>query len=196
LKEIRVGMDDSLASGGGPPFARPNVEDDDAEPWDISFEGKTVVIGLGNPYMRDDGIGIQAAQNLRTHHLGNLVFIYETQGIDLSLLSHFKGARKIIVLDALRSGQSPGTVTRHVVVPEEKRTSRLPSLHALELYDLLDLASDGELLPCPVIIIGVEPEDCGPGEGLTRTLADALPLLVKATVRELELEDSGTPDTS
>lgn len=190
MKDAMSEMYDSQAFGTDKSSAG-HIGREAEEPWDVSFEGKTVVVGLGNPYMRDDGIGIQAARSLRGKNLGDRVFIYETQGMELSLLWQFKGARKIVVLDALKSGQRPGTVTRHTVVPDENQASRLPNLHALQLYDLFDLATGAELLPCPVVIIGVEPEDCSPGEGLTGRLADALPMVVKAAIKEL---GAGDPD--
>ena len=72
------------------------------EPWETSFENKSVVIGIGNRYMRDDGVGIEAARALRAENLGDEVFVYEENGIELSLLWQFRGARKIVVIGRLR----------------------------------------------------------------------------------------------
>jgi hydrogenase maturation protease len=167
---------------------RPVRHDEDRdvpEPWETSFENKSVVIGLGNRYMRDDGVGIEAARALRAQNLGGEVFVYEENGIELSLLWQFRGAKKIVVIDALRSGLPPGTVTRHVIVPGSGEISELRSLHELELYDIFDLATHAELMPCPVVILGVEPKDCSLGEGLTGEVADAVPKVVGEALREL-----------
>ena len=40
-------------------------------------------------------------------------------------------------------------------------------------------------MPCRVVILGVEPKDCSPGEGLTGEVADALPRVVGEALREL-----------
>lgn len=65
-------------------------------------EGSSVVIGLGNVFMRDDGIGIQVARELRRHNLGKGVLVYDYQEMDLSLLEYFQGASKVVVVDALK----------------------------------------------------------------------------------------------
>src|ERR1700722_1437886 len=177
-----------MGAGLDPADLRPGRRDVNGgapEPWETSFENKSVVIGLGNRYMRDDGVGNEAARALRARNLGGEVFVYEENGIELSLLWQFRGAKKIVLIDALRSGLSPGAVTRHVIVPGSGEISELRSLHELELYDLFDLATSDELMPCQVVILGVEPKDCSPGEGLTGEMADALPRVVGEALREL-----------
>jgi hydrogenase maturation protease len=178
-----------MDAGWGSGDRRPGLQGGDRrgpDPWEISFEDKSVVVGLGNRYMRDDAVGIEVARVLRGKNLA-AVFVFEESGIELSLLWQFRGARKIIVIDALRSGLPPGTVTRHAIVPGESEPSELRSLHELELYDLFDLAAHGELMPSPVIILGVEPMDCSAGEGLTKEVADAVPRIVEEAIRELEV---------
>jgi hydrogenase maturation protease len=155
--------------------------------WDASFEGKRVVIGLGNPYMKDDGVGIQAAKQLRHLDLGAGVMVFEYQTLELSLLWQFRGASKVIIVDALKSGGRAGTVSTYVITPRDGPLPALSSLHALQLYDMFDLANQAGLLPCPVTIVGVEPEDCNLGEGLTEEVSAALPRVVDAVVRELGL---------
>jgi hydrogenase maturation protease len=153
--------------------------------WDVSLEGKLVVIGLGNPYMMDDGIGLQVAKELRHRDLGGGVLVFEYQTLELSLLWQFRGASKIIVVDALRSGGSPGTVSTYAIAPRDGPLLDLPSLHSLQLYDMFDLASLSATLPCPVTIIGVEPLNCSPGEGLTEPVSAAINQAVDAVVRAL-----------
>jgi hydrogenase maturation protease len=162
------------------------VADEEPDIWNTSFEGKRVVIGLGNPYMRDDGVGIQAAKELRCRDLGAGVHVYEYQTLDLSLLWQFRDASKVIVIDALRSGGTAGTVSTYTITPREGPLLELPSLHALQLYDMFDLANQAGMLPCPVTIVGIEPADCNPGEGLTEGVSAAIPQIIDAVVRELD----------
>jgi len=154
---------------------------------ETSFEGKTEVIGLGNQYMRDDGIGLEVATELKRHDLGSQVLVYDYQALDLSLLWEFPGASKVIFVDAFKSGVTPGTISRHVITANKDPLIQMPSMHALQLYDVFDLASQAGLLSCPVIIIGVEPKDCSVGEGLTDELLAALPRLVDEVIKELGL---------
>jgi len=152
-----------------------------------SFEGKRVVIGLGNPFMKDDGVGILAAKELRHRDLGVGVLVYEYQTLELSLLWQFRGASRVIVVDALRSGVTPGTVSMFAITPREGPVLDLPSLHALQLYDMFDLANQAGMLPCPVTIVGVEPKDCSLGEGLTDDVAAAVPKAVELVIEGLRL---------
>ncbi len=159
--------------------------EEDADPWDVSFEGKTVVIGLGNPYMRDDAIGLRAAERLRQSWKGADVVIYEMQDVDISMLLQFGGAKKIVVLDALTSGEPPGTVTLHTVAPGKGSLDQLPTLHSLQLHDLFDLAADKGLLSCPVFIVGAEPKSCEVGEGLSEEAEKALPAMVALAAEQI-----------
>lgn len=166
-------------------------KEDDPELGETSFEGKTVVIGLGNQYMKDDGIGLQVTRELKRHDLGKEILVYDYQALDLSLLWEFQGASRVIFVDAMKSGERPGTISRYTIAASKDPLIQLPSLHALQLYDMFDLASQTGLLSCPVIIIGVEPKDCDVGEGLTEELTAALPRVVDKVIEELRVAEQG-----
>jgi len=153
--------------------------------FDVSFDGKLVIIGLGNPYMKDDGVGIQVAREMMRRDLGPEVVVQEHQALELSLLWQFSGASKILVVDALRSGGPPGTVSKYSIVPREGPLTELPNLHSLQLFDMFDLANQSSLLPCPVTIVGIEPECTDPGEGLTEGVSSAIPKAVESILEEV-----------
>ena len=157
----------------------------DQDPWELSFKGKRVVIGLGNPYMRDDGVGTLVAEELRRRELAGVV-VYDCQALDLSLLWQFRDASKVVVVDAVASGGVAGSISTYAIKPRGGSLLELPSLHSLQLFDLFDLAGQNGTLPCPVTIVGVEPKDCSPGEGLTEEVSAAIPRLVDSVIRELE----------
>jgi len=159
------------------------------ELWEMSFAGKTVVIGLGNPYMRDDGVGIHVAKRLRGLDPGRY-FVYETQAMDMSLLWQFKDARKIVLVDAMSSGSGVGSVSKYAVRSREGPVTEMPSLHALQLFDLFDIVHQPGLIPCPLTIVGIEPKDCSPGEGLSEEIERAVPRAVEAVMAELQAAPS------
>lgn len=159
-------------------------DDQGVEPWETSFEGKRVVIGLGNQYTRDDGVGLVAADELRKRDLPD-VTIYQYTALDLGLLWSFRKASKVVIVDALRSGASPGTIQTYSIAPRSEPLTKLPSLHTLQLYDLFDLARQTGQDLCPVVIVGIEPKDTGPGEGLTNEVVARLPDLVETVTKEL-----------
>jgi len=140
--------------------------------------GKTVIIGLGNRYLGDDGIGIRVAEELRQRDLGAGVVVRTHQTFDLWLFSEYSGASGLIIIDALRSGSPPGTVTEYIVTPRPDIMTSILGLHSLGLHDLVDFASRMGLLNCPVIIVGIEPNACAVGEGLSPELEKAVPQVI------------------
>ncbi len=166
-------------------------EGPELELWEMSFAGRSVVVGVGNPYMKDDGVGIQVARQLRGLD-PNRFFVYEAQAMDMSLLWHFKDARKIVLVDATKYGAPVGTITRYSVSPREGPLVEVPGLHSLQLFDIFDVAHQPGMLPCPLTIIGIEPKDCSPGEGLSEEVAMVLPAAVDAVMDELGTSRSTT----
>ena len=148
--------------------------------------GKSVVIGIGNSYMKDDAIGIRVANELRGRDLGSDVYVYDYQAMDLSLLSYFQKASKVIIVDALKSGSPPGTVTKYSISKKEGPLLELPNLHELQLFDIMDLANQAGFFPVSPTVIGIEPEDCTAGEGLTERVTDAVPVALAKVLAELE----------
>ena len=161
----------------------------DLEPeiWQMSFDGKIVVIGLGNPYMKDDGIGIFVARYMKNNQtFRNKIFVFEYVSIDLSLLLQFKGATKIILIDAVRSGNVPGTVSKYRIASRSEPLLELPTLHELQIHDIIDVSERG-LLTCPVVVIGVEPEQVSLGEGLSNVVSNSLGRIIEEVGAEVEL---------
>jgi hydrogenase maturation protease len=143
-----------------------------------------VVVGIGNRYLKDDGIGIEVADEL-AGSLGDGVLVRSYQSIDLTLLAQFEGASKVILVDALRSGGPPGAVSKYAITPNKKPLDSVSGLHSLELEDVFDLATQAGLLTCPLTIIGVEPKDVSPGEGMSDELTQAVPRVLSAIVDEV-----------
>ena len=153
---------------------------------DERVTGKTVVLGLGNRYLRDDAVGILVVEELQRHELGAGVVVRAHQTFDLWLLSQFAGASGLVIVDALKSDSAPGTIAEFSVTPSPGPLSSVPGLHSLGLHDLVDFASRVGLLTCPVTIIGVEPKDCEVGEGLTPEVERVLPDVLARVKRRLE----------
>ena len=151
------------------------------------YAGKAVVLCLGNPYMKDDAAGVQVARGLMQMSLGKDVVIESSQGADLSLLSGFGGADRVVVVDTLRSGTPPGTISKYVFSPAKNQVNSLPGSHSIRLHDMFDLANQAGLLNCPVSIIGIEPRETTVGEGLSREVESAIPRVLGIIIRELNL---------
>lgn len=149
------------------------------------MESRIVVVGLGNAYMKDDGLGVRVADALKQRELGRHISVQTHSEMDLTIAQELQGASKLVVVDALRSGRKPGTVTKYTVTPRKSELSELPSLHSFSLHDVLDLAMSSGIITCPVVIIGVEPKDVSLGEGLSAEVESSLPEAIEAVIKEL-----------
>lgn len=140
------------------------------------------IIGIGNPIMGDDGIGLAMLEQLQHQHYTHpdvaITFIDGgTSGMEL--LPAFQDADWVIVLDALAGPGDPGSV--HSFVGDQ-----LPRLMHAKLsphqVGLLDLLSVSRLLgqePTRIAAVGVVAEDVSLGVGLTKTAAAAIPQAVQ-----------------
>jgi len=110
----------------------------------------------------------------------------------LDLLGWWDGAELVIVVDAVRSGDRPGTVSVIELVPEVTPTNRggpparppqtpasgLTSTHGIGLSGALRLARAIGSAPRRVVVVGIEGVDFGWGTGLSPTVSAAVPRAV------------------
>jgi hydrogenase maturation protease len=150
-------------------------------------EKKLVVIGVGNILMGDDGLGVRVVELLRQESLPRRVSIIDggTAGIDL--LYMFDGADYVVLIDCLDAGEVPGASFRlpWAEISDSKKTDQLISLHDLDLWGVLSLAERLNRLPTTVIF-GAQPERIALGQGLSPAVTAAVPVLVRAVVREID----------
>jgi hydrogenase maturation protease len=152
---------------------------------------KTLVLGLGNPILTDDGVGIHVvrAAASRCSPINGVVFVEASMG-GLRLLDLLAGYDRVILVDAIQTGDGePGYIYR--LGPGDLQTSlHSCSTHDLSLSSALDLGRRlGIKLPADkdLTILAVEAEDvltfC---ETCTPAVARAIPRAVQAMFAELE----------
>jgi hydrogenase maturation protease len=144
-----------------------------------------LVIGVGNPYRRDDGAGLEAARKLKAPADGAFA-VTEHGGEGAALLEVWKGAGVVILLDAVQSGAPPGTIHRL-----DAGSQRLPatlfrtSTHAFSIAQAVELGRALGQLPHNVIVYGIEGKEFEAGTGLSREVENALPVLVESVLEEI-----------
>jgi hydrogenase maturation protease len=144
------------------------------------------IIGLGNFTRGDDAVGLLAARRLRPE-LGNRAEVIEAEMAGVDLIELMKGARVVILIDAARSGQSPGTVHRLDASTGPIGVGVFPSSsHALGLSEALELARVMGVLPETVIVYGVEVGNTEAGQPLSPPVAKALDEVVGLVIQECD----------
>lgn len=152
--------------------------------------GPTLVVGLGNPLMTDDGIGLAALERVRAAWdppAGSGVEHVDGGTWGLFLLPEIERAGAVIFLDAIKVGAEPGTV---IELSREEIPAALSviglSVHQLALADLIALASLRGTLPKRTVAIGIEPLYVRMGTSLTRVAEASLDAVVERALARLE----------
>ena len=148
----------------------------------------TMVVGVGNTILSDDGVGVHAARLLQKDpRVPAGVIILDGGTLGLELLPYVWDCARLIVIDAIDVGEASGTVVR---ISREELNS-LPgksSAHQLGVADLLvALRMLAERQP-QVVLLGVQPGSTDWSDELSAPVAAAMDSLVEATIRELQVQ--------
>jgi len=126
----------------------------------------TVVIGVGNPYRRDDGVGPAVIVRLRELVPAG-VRLEESDGEPSQLLELWSGADVAVVVDAVRTAEGrPGRI--HRLELDGAGPVRSPaSSHRVDLGDAVALARVVDRMPATLVLYGIEVVDTSFGPALT-----------------------------
>ncbi len=152
-----------------------------------------LILGLGNILLGDEGVGVRAVEALARHpDLPTGVEVVDGGTAGMSLIDILASRERVIVIDAVRSGEPPGTVVRldGDDVPAFFRTRISP--HQLGLSEVLAALTLTNELPKRVTLIGVEPLDLGLGLTLTPVVAGVIDRVVEMVLAELEAAGDGS----
>ncbi|MFA5785955.1 MAG: HyaD/HybD family hydrogenase maturation endopeptidase [Actinomycetota bacterium] len=148
------------------------------------------VIGVGNPVMGDDGLGVRAAQTIR-ESAPPRVRVLDGGLIGLELIADVEDASHVLVIDAVDAGEPPGTVIELTGEQVPAFFDRKLSPHELAISDVLALASLQGREPEEVVVLGIQPRCVEVSAELSPEVEAALPGLVR---RALAILDGWTKD--
>jgi hydrogenase maturation protease len=138
------------------------------------MNSKILVIGVGNPLRRDDGIGSAIIKMLQAED--NQSFVLVDGGTDgLALLDQLMGYEEAIIVDAVQMMANPGIVRSFT--PEEAKInikSDVLSTHGFGLAEMLNLMEKLNI-KTKITIIGIQPKDINFGEGLSNEVKNQIP---------------------
>ncbi|MEJ5260079.1 MAG: hydrogenase maturation protease [Anaerohalosphaeraceae bacterium] len=140
---------------------------------------RTLILGIGNILLGDEGIGVRVIEHLRNLSLPDSVDILDggTSGADL--LDTLCSYERVILIDAINGNYPPGTIVQ--MTPDEllpPNPSAL-SLHDLDLPQTLAMAKMLGQAPKDIIIIGIQPEIIACTMELSPRLKRLLPEITK-----------------
>lgn len=148
-----------------------------------------VVIGIGNEFRRDDGVG-QAVLELLRAVVPASVRLVPSDGDPARLIEEWTGAALAVVVDALPppgAGPAAGEAgrMRSIVVDDVAAPPTTVSSHGLGLGEAIGLGRVLGRMPRRLIIHAVQAADCGYGNGLTAPVAAAAEQVAAAVLDDL-----------
>jgi len=147
---------------------------------------KTVVLGVGNLIMADEGVGVRVVEALeRDYTLPQGVVVIDAGTSSMELLADLSHLDFLLVVDAINADKPPGTLVKLAgdAVPVFFRRNLSP--HGIGLSDVLAALEFMDAAPREVVIIGVQPVSLELSTELTPEIAARVPELVAMVVAEL-----------
>jgi len=147
---------------------------------------RITVMGIGNPLMRDEGIGVRVVEELMTaFEFPDNVTLVDAGTMGMTILNLFQDCDYMLVVDAIDgTGEEPGTVVR--LSPEDLSPNQvMHSLHDVRLVDVMQTAMLMGLEP-EVDCVGIQIEDMNElSIGLTPAVEAAVPDAIAAALTVL-----------
>jgi len=146
----------------------------------------TVVVGLGNPILRDDSVGVRVVRALSPRLRAAGIAATEGAYAGLGFLDVLAGFQRAIIIDAIRTKDGkPGDIYCLDLDDIETRP-HTPWSHHLGLATVLKSARDmGVEVPAEVTLFAIEVKDVGFGEGCTPKVKRTIPRVVKMLTERL-----------
>ncbi len=147
---------------------------------------KTLILGIGNILLCDDGVGIHVVNRLKEEYdFPESVQIIDggTKGLDL--LPYIEQSDRVLIIDAANFKKAPGTIG---TVEGDSITSFLSSklsVHQIGLPDMLFAAKFMEITPPELCLVGIQPKSLETGTELSGEIRARLDILVETVLPKL-----------
>jgi hydrogenase maturation protease len=155
--------------------------------------GPAVVLGVGNVLLRDDGVGVRVVRELGRlteqdpRAVPGGTHLVDGGTLGLNLLQAVRGARSLLLVDAVNLGRAPGAIV--VLRGDAVATAGGGGTGSGGVGELLSMSRLMGWLPDPVTLLGIQAGDTGVGVGLSPDVEAAVPAAVELARLELRTLD-------
>ena len=147
------------------------------------MSGDVLVIGIGNDFRRDDGVGFAVAAEIAKRRPAG-VRVMTAIGEPASILEAWTDAQLVVAVDAaMGEGATPGRIRRWT--PGNDDQPSVVSSHAVGLPQTYALGQALGRIPQKLVVLTVDIEDISHGLTLTPAVAAAVPAAVEEVLAEL-----------
>lgn len=147
----------------------------------------TLILGIGNPILTDDGVGIKVAQKLKEEKAE--LTVTETNEAGIALLDLIVGYNKLIIIDSIKTEErEPGDLYK-LELGDLKPVKDYSSSHGIGIATAFELGQKmGYNLPKLVSIYAVNIKDNSTfGDNCTEEIKERIPFIVKQIIEEERL---------
>ena len=149
---------------------------------------KILIVGIGNEYRGDDGVGLQIASQIRAKHLDH-VTVLETSGEGTALMDAWEGYECVILVDAISQEAAAGTRVKidagKKIVPAKYFRF---STHAFGVAEAIALARTLHSLPPRLLLYGIVGASFSTGSALSRAVQESARDTVETLVTDIKAE--------
>jgi hydrogenase maturation protease len=148
---------------------------------------QTVVLGIGNPLMSDDGVGIKIIESLieSASDYPDIDF-YDAGTGGLSILHYLAGRKKTVIIDCAIMGTQPGTIKRFTLDDvETKKALSSRSCHEIDIIKLFEFAGRTGQYEGQIVFFAIEPACTDDGMELSEPVKNSLNSCIELIKKEL-----------
>ncbi len=148
---------------------------------------RTLILGIGNPILTDDGVGIKIAQRLKEENPE--LEVMETSEAGITLLDLVAGYDRLIIIDSIKTGQGkPGELYKLGLEDLKPTVDFLPS-HGINIATAFELGQKmGYKMPKYISLYAVEiKSNLTFGEECTEEVRERIPPIARQIVEEEKL---------
>jgi hydrogenase maturation protease len=150
---------------------------------------KTIVLGIGNPILRDDGVGVHVVHQVKQWVTDPTVTVDEAFTGGMNLVDLLVGYDKAILIDTVNLAKAKNGEVKRFRLKDSQGSGHSCNPHDVSLQEALALTERlGETrIPRDIIIIGIVVKKLPVhfGEQLSKTITAAVPKAVDMTLHEL-----------
>jgi len=147
---------------------------------------KTLVLGVGNKLMSDEGIGVHTIERLASKYkLPEEVQVLDGGTLGMDLLYYLEGVENLLIVDAAETGKEAGTMVRLENDEVPAFMSIKISPHQMGVPDMLAAAKMMDIYPKRLVFWGIQPDEITLSLDLSPVLASKVDSLANKLVEEL-----------
>lgn len=144
----------------------------------------TLIVGVGNILLGDEGIGVHVIKELEKLKLPQNVELMDMGVSIFSLIPYIRGRKKIILIDALKSGSEIGNIYELSIDDIEKDSGKCFSLHQIGIAEILT-SFQFEQTPAEIMILGIEIGEIELSMDLSPRIKSKIPHIVNYILNQI-----------